>query len=195
MGSPVEQLSGILLKERERILFTEVDEVDLINKCRRKANDMHGLYDLSNKSYIQTCFLSPALLTMKGYCFGYLQKKAAPAHYNIIQGREDEGTWQTLLKFALGTTFLPIYEHNLAYRKDAGGNIIKDKNGNPVVDEQRTWNQVSIGLLTNALQKLQVFIGVRNHTQFHLGNGKTRVMKAASLIPGAGLLAKNKKLA
>lgn len=112
---------------------------------------MHGLYDLANKSYIQTCFLSPLLMTMKGYCFGYLQRKAAPPYFNIINNREDEGNWITVMKYALGTSFLPIYKENVVYLKNKDGSIKKDNAGNPIPDPQKTWDRVSVGVFINTL--------------------------------------------
>lgn len=154
-GDMQEKFLNIINLEERRICFTEYDEVELINKARKKANDMHGLYDLANKSYVQTAIYSPLLMVMKGYVFGYLQRKAAPSHYSIVMDREEEGAWNSYFKGLLGA-FFPIYEEVRQPMLDESGNPLKDKNGETVYNKDVSVERVCVNLMTKLLHTLEL---------------------------------------
>lgn len=151
----IDMLGIIAQKEKDRLCFQLQDEVNLIQAARRKVNDMHGLYDKQNKAYIQTEWYSSALMAMKGYALGYMQRKASTANYNITLQREDEGAWTTMLKVCLGP-FTHLYREE--YVRDADGNIAKDAKGDPIIDQTRTFEMSSACIFASLLHSVVNFI-------------------------------------
>ena len=78
-----------------------VDESEFINKAREVNNRMHGIYNNQDKTMFQQSWYGNALLAMRGYALGMLQRRLGSANYSVALGHESEGSLNTLSKVLL----------------------------------------------------------------------------------------------
>ena len=77
------------------------DESKFIDKVREVNNRMHGIYNNQDKTMLQQAWYGNALLAMRGYALGMLQRRIGTANYNVALGHESEGSLTTLSKVLL----------------------------------------------------------------------------------------------
>lgn len=87
------------LKENmEGLTWTIKDESNFVDKAREICVRLHGIYNNYDKVALQNSIYGSALLVMKGYVLGYIQRRFAPQHESVILKHDSEGTIDTLFK-------------------------------------------------------------------------------------------------
>lgn len=74
------------------------DESDFMDKCREVNNRMHGIYNNQDKVAFQQNWFGNAVLAMRGYALGMIERRYAAGHYSVALGHDVEGSLNTLGK-------------------------------------------------------------------------------------------------
>lgn len=94
----VKYIDSVTKEERD---WTFDDEAKYQSMCRELNNRMHGIYNKMDKTAFHNKIWGQALLAMRGYALGYLQRKFAKSSYSVSLGRESEGSLLTACKMVL----------------------------------------------------------------------------------------------
>lgn len=81
--------------------WSVVDESKFMDKVREVNNRMHGIYNNQDKTMFQQSWYGNALLAMRGYALGMLQRRIGTSNYSVALGHESEGSLSTLAKVFL----------------------------------------------------------------------------------------------
>lgn len=90
------------------------DESSFMDKCREINNRMHGIYNNQDKTAFQGTWFGNALLAMRGYALGMIERRYSAGHYSTVLGHDVEGSLNTLSKviftdsLGFGKTILAI---------------------------------------------------------------------------------------
>lgn len=74
------------------------DESAYMDKCREVNNRMHGIYNNQDKVAFQGNWFGNALLSMRGYALGMIERRYSSGHYSVALGHDVEGSLNTLSK-------------------------------------------------------------------------------------------------
>ena len=74
------------------------DESAFMDKCREINNRMHGIYNNQDKVAFQQNWFGNAVLAMRGYALGMIERRYATGHYSVALGHDVEGSLNTLGK-------------------------------------------------------------------------------------------------
>lgn len=74
------------------------DESAFMDKCREVNNRMHGIYNNQDKVAFQQNWFGNAVLAMRGYALGMIERRYAAGHYSVVLGHDVEGSLNTLGK-------------------------------------------------------------------------------------------------
>lgn len=74
------------------------DESAYMDKCREINNRMHGIYNNQDKVALQQNWYGNALLAMRGYALGMIERRYSSGHYSVALGQDVEGSITTLSK-------------------------------------------------------------------------------------------------
>lgn len=74
------------------------DESAFMDKCREINNRLHGIYNRQDKVAFTQNLYGNALLAMRGYALGFLERRYSTNHYSIALGHDIEGSISTLGK-------------------------------------------------------------------------------------------------
>ena len=74
------------------------DESAFMDKCREINNRMHGIYNNQDKVAFQQNWFGNAVLAMRGYALGMIERRYAASHYSVALGHDVEGSLNTLGK-------------------------------------------------------------------------------------------------
>lgn len=74
------------------------DESAYMDKCREINNRMHGIYNNQDKVALQQNWFGNALLAMRGYALGMIERRYSSGHYSVALGQDVEGSITTLSK-------------------------------------------------------------------------------------------------
>lgn len=74
------------------------DESAFMDKCREVNNRMHGIYNNQDKVAFQQNWFGNAVLAMRGYALGMIERRYAAGHYSVALGHDVEGSLNTLGK-------------------------------------------------------------------------------------------------
>lgn len=85
------------------LTWSATDEVELANKAREINIRMHGIYNNQDKVAFSQNWYGNALLSMRGYALGMLERRIGQNKYNTILGQDTEGTLNTLSKLFLSS--------------------------------------------------------------------------------------------
>lgn len=100
-GYRVADLENTIAKLKEdayNLTWTVDDESAFMDKCRELNNRMHGIYNNQDKTAFHQLWYGNALLSMKGYALGMMERRWSQNHYNITLGHDVEGSMMTLGK-------------------------------------------------------------------------------------------------
>lgn len=89
----------------EASVWTTIDESKFADKCREINNRLHGIYNNQDKTAAHTHWLSNALLAMKGYALGMIERRFSGSKHSLVLGQETEGSLNTLAKVLMSTGF------------------------------------------------------------------------------------------
>lgn len=81
--------------------WSVIDESKFMDKAREVNNRMHGIYNNQDKTMFQQSWYGNALLAMRGYALGMLQRRIGVSNYSVALGHESEGSLRTLAKVFL----------------------------------------------------------------------------------------------
>ena len=87
-----------LEESKRRLVWTEDDEADFINKAREVCNRLHGIYNNQDKTTLSQNWFGNAFLSMKGWALGMAERRFARDHYSVILGQNVEGSLVTFAK-------------------------------------------------------------------------------------------------
>ena len=87
-----------LEEDAKRLIWTEDDESDFMNKAREVNNRLHGIYNNQDKVAFSQNWFGNAFLSMKGWALGMAERRFASNHYSIALGKDVEGSLVTLAK-------------------------------------------------------------------------------------------------
>jgi hypothetical protein len=79
------------------------DEARFMDRAREINNRMHGIYNNQDKVAIQQNVYGNALLAMRGYALGMIQRRFGVNAYSVSLGGETEGSLRTLAKVIAST--------------------------------------------------------------------------------------------
>lgn len=74
------------------------DESLFMDKAREISNRLHGIYNSQDKTAFHQMWYGNAVLSMKGYALGMLERRFSGAHYSTVLGQEVEGSLNTAAK-------------------------------------------------------------------------------------------------
>lgn len=106
-GKTLSMKKGVKILDKETGELREWgidDESKFMDKAREINNRMHGIYNNSDKVAFQQNIYGNALLAMRGYALGMIQRRFARSNYSTALGGESEGSLITLGK-VLASTF------------------------------------------------------------------------------------------
>ena len=109
------------------------DESAFMDKAREINDRMHGIYNQMDKTAFHGTIAGNALLSMRGYALGMIQRRFGNSKYSIALGEDTEGSLTTVAKVlaasttdrwgfwkALGTIFMPFGKRAKQRMLDAG---------------------------------------------------------------------------
>ena len=92
----------IFLKEKiNNLEWNQADDGDFATKCREVNIQLHGLYNRFDKSKFYTHWYVRALMSMRGFVVGMLEKRYGRRHYSDALGHATEGYINTSLKYIM----------------------------------------------------------------------------------------------
>lgn len=77
------------------------DESRFMDRAREVNNRMHGVYNNQDKVAIQRTIYGAALMAMRGYALGMLQRRFGQSMYSTVLEGESEGSYRTFAKVLL----------------------------------------------------------------------------------------------
>ncbi len=81
-----------------KLTWSITDESAFMDKCREINNRLHGIYNNQDKVAFQQSWYGNAVLAMRGYALGMVERRFAPSHYSLVLGHDVEGSLSTLGK-------------------------------------------------------------------------------------------------
>ena len=91
-------LENALKIKRENLKYNSVDESEFMNKCRNITNRLHGIYNTEDRVAFQQNFYGNLVMSMRGYALGMANRRYASNTYNLPQGKNTEGNYNTAFK-------------------------------------------------------------------------------------------------
>lgn len=93
-----------LENDAKDLTWSTDDESAFMDKCREINNRMHGIYNNQDKTAFQQNWYGNALLSMRGYALGLLERRISANKYNVALGHDTEGSLNTLCKVIASTS-------------------------------------------------------------------------------------------
>lgn len=118
IGKTLEMKKGVRVLDEdtgELRVWNIDDESKFMDKAREVNNRMHGIYNNADKVAIQQEVYGNALLAMRGYALGMIQRRFGVNTYSVTLGGETEGSLRTLAK-VIASTFTDKGGFNLTAR-------------------------------------------------------------------------------
>ena len=88
----------LLEDELQKLVWSDYDEINFKNKAREIANRMHGIYNNVDKVEFQQNVYGNALLAMRGYALGMIERRFGSSKFNVAIGGEVGGSILDLAK-------------------------------------------------------------------------------------------------
>ena len=88
----------LLEDELQKLVWSDYDEINFKNKAREIANRMHGIYNNVDKVEFQQNVYGNALLAMRGYALGMIERRFGSSKFNVAIGGEVSGSILDLAK-------------------------------------------------------------------------------------------------
>lgn len=89
--------------DAENLTWNITDESAFMDRCREVNNRLHGIYNNQDKVAFQQNWFGNAVLAMRGYALGMIERRFAPGHYSVALGHDVEGSLSTLGKVLLNS--------------------------------------------------------------------------------------------
>lgn len=138
-----------------QMIWTRDDEIKFMDKAREVNNRLHGIYNNQDKTAWHQNWFFNAMLAMKGYALGMIERRFSNAHHSIVLDDDVEGSINTMNKmwcslFAkdintqfkdvfCATFFAPFLSKSVKQRlKDAGFS------DNQIANTKRNWMDYAI---------------------------------------------------
>ena len=96
-------LSRKLQEEQQKLVWSVDDESSFMDKAREINNRMHGIYNNQDKVAFSQNWFGNALLAMKGWALGMMERRFGREHYSVALGHNVEGSLNTFLKVMRNT--------------------------------------------------------------------------------------------
>ena len=133
----IDTVRKLLTKESKTLLYENTKQQDFEDRARVLTNNMHGVYNGLDKPTASRTLLGSAMLTLRGYLLGIIERRFGSNKYSVALGRRTEGSTVSMLKAAI-QIFEADYEHKI--KKD--GTIKPVKISKSKVFKWKTWADV-----------------------------------------------------
>lgn len=121
---PYKTIAQSLEQEAYELTYNKAKDANFQRKARNITNNMHGIYNSTDKTYAQRTLYGSMLLTMRGYALGLLEKNYGITGYRVSTGQESEGVMRTLAK---------VFNHALFHEDKLYGETEEETpEGNPI---------------------------------------------------------------
>lgn len=87
--------------DRDKLVWNVDDESAYMDKCREINNRLHGIYNNQDKTAFHQSWWGNAILAMRGYALGMMERRFGENHYSVATGQDVEGTLNTMAKLWL----------------------------------------------------------------------------------------------
>lgn len=95
---------ALLAQDAEDLTWNAMDESAFMDKAREINIRMHGIYNNQDKVAFSQNWYGNAVLAMRGYALGMLERRFGANKYSVTLGQDSEGSLNTLAK-VLASTF------------------------------------------------------------------------------------------
>lgn len=121
---PYNTIAQSLEQEAYELTYNKAKDANFQRKARDITNNMHGVYNSTDKTYAQRTLYGSMLLTMRGYALGLLEKNYGVTGYRVSTGQESEGVMRTLAK---------VFNHALFHEDELYGKTDEETpEGDPI---------------------------------------------------------------
>lgn len=93
-----ERLIRTLKQDAEELIWSQKTESDLMDKAREISIRMHGIYNKQDMVAFQQSWYGKAVLSMRGYALGMIERRYGKHKFSFATGTDMEGSWNTSAK-------------------------------------------------------------------------------------------------
>lgn len=154
---PYKTIVKALKQEAYELTYNDAKDAKFQRRARNITNNMHGIYNSTDKTYAQRTLYGSMLLTMRGYALGLLEKNYGITGYRVSTGKETEGVMRTVAKVFKQALFNEDELYGETGEQTAEGNPKYKRGWRSSNGRMLLW-YASLGLLfqkDKAAQKLQ----------------------------------------
>lgn len=87
-----------LKENQEALTWNDNDEANFINKAREISIRLHGIYNNYDKVTLSQNLYGNAVLALRAWALGMLERRVASSHYSMALGHDVEGSLNTVMK-------------------------------------------------------------------------------------------------
>lgn len=95
----------ILKMDQEELVWGQKQESDLMDQAQEISIRMHGIYNNIDKTAFNQTWYGGAVLSMRGYALGMMERRFSQSKYSLRNKGESEGSMNTELKAAVAGLF------------------------------------------------------------------------------------------
>lgn len=92
-----------LRKDADKLIWTASDESEFMDKAREINIRLHGIYNNQDKVAFSQSWYGNAVLAMRGYALGMLERRFGANKYSVALGQNVEGSLNTVAKVILSS--------------------------------------------------------------------------------------------
>jgi hypothetical protein len=92
-----------LRQDAENLTWNATDETEFMDKAREINIRLHGIYNNQDKVAFSQSWYGNAVLAMRGYALGMMERRFGANKYNVALGQNTEGSLNTVAKVILST--------------------------------------------------------------------------------------------
>lgn len=92
-----------LRKDADKLIWTATDESEFMDKAREINIRLHGIYNNQDKVAFSQNWYGSAVLAMRGYALGMLERRIGANKYSVALGQDVEGSLNTVAKVILSS--------------------------------------------------------------------------------------------
>lgn len=92
-----------LRQDAEKLTWNATDETEFMDKAREINIRLHGIYNNQDKVAFSQSWYGNAVLAMRGYALGMMERRFGANKYSVALGQNTEGSLNTVAKVLLST--------------------------------------------------------------------------------------------
>ena len=98
-----ENTLALLRQDAEKLTWNPTDETEFMDKAREINIRLHGIYNNQDKVAFSQSWYGNAVLAMRGYALGMMERRFGANKYSVTLGQNVEGSLNTVAKVILST--------------------------------------------------------------------------------------------